>query len=132
MSTECERVFRSAKKLITPKRSQLEEDIIEACECLKAWWRNSLIEQQFGHFKMHGNDKGTTAAGQRLVKNKLRALPVGPSNSRNTWHPCTKNMASHMTPAAWLMRDDSGQVTDKMHKVISAVEIDRVSGRVTK
>jgi len=26
-------------------------DIIEACECLKAWWKNSLIEQQFGHFK---------------------------------------------------------------------------------
>jgi hypothetical protein len=51
MSTECERVFSSAKKLITPERDQLEEDIIEACECLKAWWRNSLIEQQFGYFK---------------------------------------------------------------------------------
>jgi hAT family C-terminal dimerisation region len=51
MSTECERVFSSAKKLITPERNQLGEDIIEACECLKGWWRNSLIEQQFGHFK---------------------------------------------------------------------------------
>jgi hypothetical protein len=51
MSTECERVFSSAKKLITLERNQLGEDIIEACECLKAWWRNSLIEQQFGHFK---------------------------------------------------------------------------------
>ena len=51
MSTECERVFSSAKKLITPERNQLEEDIIGACECLKAWWRNSLIEQQFEHFK---------------------------------------------------------------------------------
>jgi hypothetical protein len=51
--TECERVFSSVKKLITPERNQLKEDIIEACECecLKAWWRNSLIEQQFGHFK---------------------------------------------------------------------------------
>jgi hypothetical protein len=28
ISTECERVFSSAKKLITPKRNQLEEDII--------------------------------------------------------------------------------------------------------
>jgi hAT family C-terminal dimerisation region len=45
MSTECERVFSSAKKLITPERNQLEEDIIEACECLKAWWRNSLEQQ---------------------------------------------------------------------------------------
>ena len=51
MPTECARVFSSAKKLIIHERNQLEEDIIEACECLKAWWRNSLIEQQFGHFK---------------------------------------------------------------------------------
>lgn len=51
MSAECERVFSSAKKLITPERNHLGEDIIEACECLKAWWKNSLIEQQFGHFK---------------------------------------------------------------------------------
>ena len=36
MSVECERVFSSAKKLITQKRNQLAEDIIEACECLKA------------------------------------------------------------------------------------------------
>src|SRR5271156_1196948 len=34
-----------------PLRETLEEDIIEACECLKVWWRNSLIEQQFGHFE---------------------------------------------------------------------------------
>jgi hypothetical protein len=34
-----------------PLRETIWEDIIEACECLKAWWRNSLIEQQFGHFK---------------------------------------------------------------------------------
>jgi hypothetical protein len=51
MSVRCERAFSSAKKLITPERNQLGEDIIEACECLKGWWRNSLIEQQFGHFK---------------------------------------------------------------------------------
>jgi hypothetical protein len=38
------------KKLITPERNQLEEDIIEVYECLKAWWKNSLIEQQFGYF----------------------------------------------------------------------------------
>jgi hypothetical protein len=38
MSAECERVFSSAKKLITPARNGLQEDIIEASECLKAWW----------------------------------------------------------------------------------------------
>src|SRR4030095_5704117 len=46
MSTECERVFSSAKKLLTPERNQLTEDIIEACECLKAWWKKGLIQQQ--------------------------------------------------------------------------------------
>ncbi len=32
MSAECERVFSNAKRLITPERNQLAEDIIEACE----------------------------------------------------------------------------------------------------
>jgi hypothetical protein len=32
MSTECERVFSSTKKLITSERNALSEDIIEACE----------------------------------------------------------------------------------------------------
>jgi hypothetical protein len=36
MSVECERVFSSAKKMITPARNRLGDDIIEACECLKA------------------------------------------------------------------------------------------------
>ena len=46
MSTEWERVFSSAKKLLTPEKNQLAEDIIEACECLKAWWKKELIQQQ--------------------------------------------------------------------------------------
>jgi hypothetical protein len=50
MSTECERVF-NVKKLITSKKNQLKEDIIKSYKYLKAWWRNSLIEQQFGQFK---------------------------------------------------------------------------------
>jgi hypothetical protein len=36
-SIECERIFSSAKKLITPERSCLGDDVIEASECLKAW-----------------------------------------------------------------------------------------------
>ena len=36
----------TAKKLLTPERNQLMEDIIEACECLKAWWKKELIQQQ--------------------------------------------------------------------------------------
>jgi hAT family C-terminal dimerisation region len=49
MLTECERVFSGIKKLITPERNALAEDIIETCECLKARWKNSVIEQQEGH-----------------------------------------------------------------------------------
>jgi hypothetical protein len=46
---ECERVFSGTKKLVTPERNALAEDIIEACECLKAWRKNSVIEQQEDH-----------------------------------------------------------------------------------
>jgi hAT family C-terminal dimerisation region len=35
MSVECERIFSSIKKLITPERNRLHEQIIEASECLK-------------------------------------------------------------------------------------------------
>jgi hypothetical protein len=34
------------KKLLILERNQLAEDIIEACECLKAWWKKELIQQQ--------------------------------------------------------------------------------------
>src|SRR5438309_1717940 len=45
MSTKCERVFNSLKKLLTPERNQLAEDIIEACECLKLGGRRSLFNR---------------------------------------------------------------------------------------
>ena len=37
MSSECERVFSSAKILIDDRRARMKEDIIEASECLRAW-----------------------------------------------------------------------------------------------
>jgi hypothetical protein len=37
MSAECERVFSSAKPLITDCRNRLKDDIIEASEYLKSW-----------------------------------------------------------------------------------------------
>lgn len=39
MSSECERVFSSAGRLVTPLRNRLKEDIIEACEYLNAWYK---------------------------------------------------------------------------------------------
>jgi hypothetical protein len=44
-SSECERVFSSAKKLITPERNRLTEEIIEVSECLLNWWDRGLIQQ---------------------------------------------------------------------------------------
>jgi hypothetical protein len=37
MSSECERVFSSAKILLNDRRARMKEDIIEASECLRAW-----------------------------------------------------------------------------------------------
>jgi hypothetical protein len=44
-SAECERVFSGTKKLITPERNRLAEEIIEASEYLKNWWDRGLIQQ---------------------------------------------------------------------------------------
>ena len=44
-SCECERAFSSAKKLITSERNLLGDDLIEALECLRAWWNNGLIQR---------------------------------------------------------------------------------------
>ena len=38
MSAECERVFSSAKHLVTDSRNRLNPDIIEANECLRHWF----------------------------------------------------------------------------------------------
>jgi hypothetical protein len=38
MSDECERLFSSAKLLLSDQRSRLKMDIIEASECLRAWY----------------------------------------------------------------------------------------------
>jgi hypothetical protein len=43
MSAECERVFSSAKKMITQELNSLTEDIIQACQCLKSWWDTGVI-----------------------------------------------------------------------------------------
>ncbi len=39
MSAECERVFSSAKTLITDRRNGLKEDIIEACNWPPEWFK---------------------------------------------------------------------------------------------
>jgi hypothetical protein len=41
MSAECERVFSDTKLTISPNRNRLQEDIIEATECIVQWIRAS-------------------------------------------------------------------------------------------
>jgi hypothetical protein len=43
MSAECERVFSSAKRMITDDRNRLREDIIEASEYLNIWYKQDII-----------------------------------------------------------------------------------------
>lgn len=42
MSSECERAFSAAKRMITDERYRLKQDIIEADQCLKSWIKNKL------------------------------------------------------------------------------------------
>jgi hypothetical protein len=44
MSDECGRLFSSAKFTIVDRRGRLKADIIEACECLRAWYGKPQVE----------------------------------------------------------------------------------------
>jgi hypothetical protein len=52
MSTECERVFSGVKRTITAERNRLSDTVIEACECLKAWWRQGVVTGATSEIKM--------------------------------------------------------------------------------
>ena len=74
MSDECERLFSSAKLLLTDRRSRLKMDVIEACECLRAWfgrpskpkYDNSVIGELEGELlctgirRNEGGDEGVS------------------------------------------------------------------------
>ena len=44
-SCECERALAEQNDLLSPDRNALGDDIIEALECLKAWWDNELVQR---------------------------------------------------------------------------------------
>lgn len=46
MSSECERAFSSAKRLITDERCSLKSDIIEADQCIKSWFKYGIADGQ--------------------------------------------------------------------------------------
>jgi hypothetical protein len=43
MATQCERVFSAARRTLTPERNGLGLKVLEACECLRWWWRNGVV-----------------------------------------------------------------------------------------
>jgi hypothetical protein len=48
MSTEVERVFSSAKRLITGDRNRLQDNTIEVLQLLKYWWADALLAKKLG------------------------------------------------------------------------------------
>ena len=52
MSSDCEMVFSQAKLMITGQRHRLKADIIEATQCLRAWY---IMERKaIGSWKSSG------------------------------------------------------------------------------
>ena len=51
MSADPERLFSSAKILISDLRNKLGMDIIEAFECLKSWYKMKGFEGEFKVFE---------------------------------------------------------------------------------
>jgi hypothetical protein len=51
MSADPERLFSSAKLLITDLRNKLGMDIIEAFECLKSWYKIKGWEGEFKYLE---------------------------------------------------------------------------------
>lgn len=45
MPPECKKVFSSAGRLVTPLRNRLKKDIIEASECLNAWYKKDQSQK---------------------------------------------------------------------------------------
>jgi hypothetical protein len=46
MSSKCERAFSDASQLITDNRYNLKNDIIEADQCVKSWFKNNVADGQ--------------------------------------------------------------------------------------
>ncbi|KAL6405977.1 HAT domain-containing protein [Ilyonectria robusta] len=68
MSDECERLFSSAKILLSDRRSRLKIDIIEASECLRSWFgppaRNTFEDINIGRLEGESDLQGTRQDGE--------------------------------------------------------------------
>jgi hypothetical protein len=68
MSDECERLFSSAKILLSDRRSRLKIDIIEASECLRSWFgppaQNTFEYINIGRLEGESDLQGTRHGGE--------------------------------------------------------------------
>lgn len=56
MSSECERAFSAAKRVITDDRYRLKPDIIKADLCLKNWFKQGLADGRAAFTNIAGDD----------------------------------------------------------------------------
>lgn len=56
MSSECERAFSSAKRMITDDRYSLKPDIIEADLCLKNWFKSGIADGRAAFANIRSDD----------------------------------------------------------------------------
>ena len=84
MSDECERLFSSAKLLLTDRRSRLQMDIVEACECLRAWYGpppakklQTFDEEATGQCEIDQGYMALTALMARIVVSLLVTGKMG-------------------------------------------------------
>ena len=81
MSDECERLFSSAKILLSDRRSRLKIDIIEASECLRSWFgppAQNTFEDIIGRLEGESDLQGARHGGEgseiRMGNEDLQAV----------------------------------------------------------
>jgi hypothetical protein len=81
MSDDCERLFSSAKLLLNDRRSRLQMDIIEASECLRAWYgrpeRHAFDNSEIG--LMEGETGDEVASNSRGAESGEEGVEEGGS-----------------------------------------------------
>ncbi len=112
MSSECERVFSSAKLLVTDNRNRLKVDIIEANECLK-WWFGKPADGAFwdkGEEMLREKEKAKDIA----IENPPLASTPGEIEEAKEVEEVIASLRRAHEPAA----DDSGEEDGELIQVV--------------
>ncbi|KAM4066278.1 ribonuclease H-like protein [Hirsutella rhossiliensis] len=78
MSDKCERLFSSAKLGIVDRRGRLKADIIEACECLRAWYGKPRAEdsEDSGDSENESDQSGIDTVEEHCPNRDTRELAL--------------------------------------------------------